>query len=90
MRPMFGAFGKAGRANSIAFVSKVCNLFFLLLFHIHTPRTHINQYRFTSHIIALSQTGSFGQRCKSFIWTGQEGGSRGQCKEAQQIRHETE
>jgi urease len=37
MRPMFGAFGKAGSSNSIAFVSKVdqLHLFYMsfLIFH---------------------------------------------------------
>lgn len=42
MRPMFGAFGKAGSANSIAFVSKVYTC--LLLFLIVVVETHNANY----------------------------------------------
>lgn len=41
MRPMFGAFGKASSAHSIAFVSRACNLFLS-----HSP-LHTHKHRQT-------------------------------------------
>jgi len=71
---MFGAFGKAGSAHSIAFVNKA-SITPLFLFHgfVHKQHeTYAGLFRFsskfTSHVV-LSHAGSFGQWGKSFVWT---------------------
>ncbi|KAA8533279.1 hypothetical protein F0562_033188 [Nyssa sinensis] len=89
MRPMFGAFGKAASANSIAFVSEAWTSLSLSLSLSLSSRMIHNQLLLLG-LYFTSQTGSCTLWNKNAVWTQQEGGSRGQCKEAHQTRHETQ
>lgn len=82
---MFGAFGKAGSENSVAFVSKARTLiiqynipFFLLLI--------LDSVSF----FILPNTGCLEKRGKRSIWTEEEGCSRIQREAAHKTRHEAE
>lgn len=90
MRPMFGAFGKAGSAHSIAFVGKAWNTS-LSRTHSYTCTVYVGVYfSFLINHCALSQAGSVRQWSKNLIWTEQEGGSCGQREEAHQTRYEAQ